>query len=95
MENRILVDAGHVFDLSEMPGVDLRALGVRHEIIQDGNNARLRDVWYWIDDGSEHHADESVVQIVDLVHLAINTTADEKHLFARVRTSPPETRNAV
>lgn len=63
--------------------------GTRHEIIQDGITAVVREVWYYSDNGEEAQVYETRMPIDDLVHLIVNTTAEERHHFTHQRTKEP------
>lgn len=87
--NAIVNDAGHVSDIVEAEGRAPRASGVRHELVQDGLNVRVREVWYWLDTGEERHVDEVRMPINDLVHMVANTTPGERRHLSSVRSTVP------
>lgn len=89
MSSALLVnDAPYLWDVHDQAG-PTRPAGTRHEILQDGEDAVAREVWYYSDTGEVYETREVRMGLNDLVHLVVNTTPVERHYFTNTRTAAP------
>lgn len=94
-EQAVIVDQPGIFDVVVDGGAKpSRKGGVRHELLQDGDDVRVREVWYFCDTGEEEQADEVRMPLTRLVHLVVNSTEEERSLLADIRTTAPGKREA-
>lgn len=85
---------GHLLDLLPITGIveehparftnegSSRRGGVRHEILSSVERCQVREVWYYLDTGMDAFVSEVDMPFVDLVHMVVNSTPEEREILA-------------